>query len=218
MSKAPPGANHASSAVSTSAAVAAPAVAVASASRMTPAGARAGPSVAVPAKRLRPAICRLSRETALSKAAGKVGYAILPQGPSGKSMNMWGGSGIGINGFASAAKKRAAWLFIVWATSPDVQVESLRTVGGTPTRKSVFELPEIKKAMSRPSDLPGMLSTPAALTAWEEAHFGLRPKTPFWLRINNVVFTQLSTMLAGAKSPEQAMKDAAEQIDEITGN
>ena len=154
----------------------------------------------------------------LSKVAGNVGYALLPKGPSGRSMNMWGGSGIGINRFASAAKRRAAWLFIVWATSPEVQFESVRTVGGTPTRKSVFEMPEIKKAMSRPSELPGMLSTPAALQAWEPEYFGLRPKTPYWLRINNVVFTQLSTMLAGTKSPEQAMSDAAKQIDEITGN
>ena len=155
----------------------------------------------------------------LSKVAGNVGYSLLPHGPSGKSMNMWGGSGIGINGFASPAKKRAAWMFLVWATSPEVQFESVRTVGGTPTRISVFEMPEIKKAMTRPSALPGMLSTPAVLMAWEdEQYFGLRPKTPYWLRINNVVFTQLSGMLAGAKSPEQAMKDAARQVDEITGN
>ncbi len=157
-------------------------------------------------------------DAGLSRVAGNVGYSLLPKGPSGKSANMWGGSGIGINRFASAAKQRAAWLFIVWATSPEVQYESVRTVGGTPTRKSVFEMPEIKKATQRPSALPGMLSTPAALLAWAPEYFGLRPKTPYWLRINNVVFTQLSAMLAGAKTPEQAMKDAAQQVNEITGN
>lgn len=153
-----------------------------------------------------------------SKVAGKVGFALLPHGPSGKSINMWGGSGIGINKFASQEKQRAAWMFLVWATSAEVQLETLMKVGGTPTRLSVYDIPDMKKAMYGPSNLPVMLAGPAVLEAWKEEHIGLRPKTPYWLKINNVIFTQLSTMLAGNKTPQQAMQDAAKQIDEITGN
>jgi len=44
----------------------------------------------------------------------------------------------------------------------------------------------------------------------------LRPKIPQWLEGDTLVYTELSKMLAGQKSPEQAMKDISEQMDKIT--
>src|SRR5206468_2991311 len=43
-----------------------------------------------------------------SKIGGKVGYARCPKGPK-RSANMYGGTGIGINGGASKREQKAAW-------------------------------------------------------------------------------------------------------------
>src|SRR6185437_2703986 len=56
--------------------------------------------------------------TSTSKVAGKVGYAALPRGPK-RSCNLWGGTGIGINANASKSAQGAAYLFVLWVTSPD---------------------------------------------------------------------------------------------------
>src|SRR3989304_6584105 len=47
-----------------------------------------------------------------SKVVDKVKWALLPGGPDG-SKNLWGGTGLAINGYASEELQRAAWLFIL---------------------------------------------------------------------------------------------------------
>ncbi len=76
-----------------------------------------------------------------SEMAGKTGFSVLPRGPV-RSSNLYGGSGIGINSYANDRKKLAAWMFIVWATSPEVQMKSFtEKEGGTlPTRTDLTKL------------------------------------------------------------------------------
>ena len=153
-----------------------------------------------------------------SKLGGKVGYARLPGGPT-RSASMWGGTGLGINGELSEDEQRAAWLFLVWATSPETQLAGLKSNvgGGTPTRQSVYEQPEVKNATEAPTDLPNMLTYDAVSQAWEPENIGLRPKIEKWNECNTVIFTELSKMLAGDKGPEQAMQAAKEGFDRANG-
>jgi multiple sugar transport system substrate-binding protein len=153
-----------------------------------------------------------------SDLEGKVGYAPLPQGPA-RSANMWGGTGLGINAGASEEQQKAAWLFLVWATSPETQRMGLFSEdgGGTPTRQSVYEMSEVQEAETRPSDAPNMLTAEAVSTAWEPENIGLRPKIPSWNECDTTIYTVLSRMLAGNKNPEQAMQDAKRGFDQITG-
>lgn len=148
---------------------------------------------------------------------GKVGYAPLPTGPK-RSANLWGGCGIGINGNASGKKAKAAWLFLVWATSPQTQLAGLRSGGGTPTRTSVYNMPEVEKASQGSSEMPSMITADTMQIAWNKDHIGLRPKIPSWNQANTAIFTALSKMLAGQLSPEQAMLSAKEGVDQATGN
>lgn len=78
-----------------------------------------------------------------SKVAGKVEYSVLPYG-SVRSANIFGGSGIGINSHISEEKKLASWLFIVWATSPQIQLKTFLEEGGgnMPTRVDIHRLIE----------------------------------------------------------------------------
>lgn len=148
---------------------------------------------------------------------GKVGFSLLPTGPA-RSANHYGGTGIGINKYASEDEQKAAWLFLVWATSPETQLMGLKSSegGGTPTRKSVYGMQEIKKNMTPPTDIPNALTASVSREAWEPQNIGLRPKTPTWNQCDAIIYTELSKMLAGGKSPEEAMRSAKRGVDETT--
>ena len=156
-----------------------------------------------------------------SAVVGKVGWTILPKGPKGRA-NMYGGTGIGINKYISEDEQKAAWLFLIWATAPQTQYKIL-DAGFTPTRYSVYELPELQKAMSDPNSeearrLPLASSLMAAQEAWKEGNVYFRPKIPMWPQIDTIVYTELSKMLAGRQSPADTMKAIAQQSDKLTGN
>ena len=53
----------------------------------------------------------------------------------------------------SEREQKAAWLFVNWATSKKTQLANLKSKvgGGTPTRDSVYKLPEVEKAKKPPS-------------------------------------------------------------------
>ena len=153
-----------------------------------------------------------------SKYGGKVGYAKLPSGPA-RTSDMYGGTGIGINSGASDDEQRAAWLFLVWATSPETQRMGLFSEegGGTPTRQSVYQIPEVQKAKTPPSDAPNMLTADAVFQAWESQNIGLRPKIQQWNECDTIIFTEVSKMLAGDQSPEESMRAAKDGFDRATG-
>ncbi|WP_067934148.1 extracellular solute-binding protein [Alicyclobacillus kakegawensis] len=159
---------------------------------------------------------------AKSKVVGKVGYAILPHGPA-RSANIFGGTGIGINKNATSEEQKAAWLFIVWATSPQSQYMILKSKDGgeTPTRYSVYNLPEIKKGMTpgtpESKEMPNLLAMKATLEAWKSQNVYMRPKIPQWPQVDSIVFTELSKMLANEETPAQAMKNIAQQTNQLTG-
>ncbi|GAA5040710.1 sugar ABC transporter substrate-binding protein [Thermocatellispora tengchongensis] len=154
-----------------------------------------------------------SNETALP---GRVGYAVLPRGPVATA-NMYGGTGVGISGNTLPHERGAAWLFLVWATSPETQLANLRSEagGGTPTRTSVYEMPEVRAAERRPSPMPNMLTAAAVRQAWQPDRIGLRPKIPMWNECNTAIFTQLSRMLSGAESPRETMRSIKSRVDRI---
>ncbi|MBO8138164.1 MAG: sugar ABC transporter substrate-binding protein [Desulfotomaculum sp.] len=159
-----------------------------------------------------------------SKVAGKVAWTTLPKGPAGSS-NIFGGTGIAINANCSEEEKKAAWLFLVWATSPQTQLMVLESpVGGaTPSRTSVYELPKVKKAMEDPASeeakkMPNLTSMKATLEAWKEENSYGRPKIPQWPEADTIIFTELSKMLAGQQDPEATAKSINDQLNTLTGN
>ena len=140
-----------------------------------------------------------------SKIAGKVGYARLPRGPK-RSACMYGGTGIGINGVASENEQKAAWLFVNWATSPETQLSNLKSKvgGGTPTRESIYELPEVKAARNPPSKMPNILTTDAVFEAWKPENIGLRPKIAAWNECDTVIFTSSRRCSRASRRPSSA--------------
>jgi len=138
---------------------------------------------------------------------GKVGYARLPRGPK-RSASMYGGTGLGINATAPEKEQKAAWLFVNWATSKKTQLANLKSEvgGGTPTRDSVYKLPEVEKARKPPSKMPNILTADAVFEAWKPENIGLRPKIAAWNECDTAIFTELSKMLAGQQGPDDCMR------------
>lgn len=158
-----------------------------------------------------------------SKAAGgKTAYAPCPKGePSwiingGPSVNgtNCGIGGIGINGNASDDVKRAAYIFCVYATSAKLQFDVLTGLGGTPTRKSVMDMPGVAKARNRPTSMPNALTFEAVYDIGiRDPNFVLGPKVPEANEYHNIVAAETQRCVSGDISPEEACKNIKALID-----
>lgn len=81
-----------------------------------------------------------------SKVAGKVGYALMPPGPAGKT---YSGLWTWALGMSKATKnKEAAWLFIQWATSPRTLLNAtVEFKNYNPSRSSVMNDPRTQQVL-----------------------------------------------------------------------
>ncbi|MGO1537943.1 MAG: extracellular solute-binding protein [Leucobacter sp.] len=148
-----------------------------------------------------------------------MGYSVVPKGPERRAAN-FGGTGIGINGNAEGDQRGAAWLFVNWATSPETQLASLASEvgGGTPTRLSVYDLPEVQEQIEpAPSEFPNIRTAPAVLESWEADNIGLRPKVPEWIELNTIIFTELSKMVTQDGDPAATVESIDEQMTKVMG-
>lgn len=75
-----------------------------------------------------------------STVAGKVGYALVPEGECGRAPFI-GGWGYAINPFS--AKKGAAWTFLQWATSAEIN-HDMKLTGWPSPRSSAWESAEFQ--------------------------------------------------------------------------
>jgi multiple sugar transport system substrate-binding protein len=81
-----------------------------------------------------------------SNVAGKVGYALIPAGPSGKSYaGLWTWA-LGIN--KATKNKAAAWLFVEWATAQRTLLNATIGYGNyNPSRASITGDPRVRQIM-----------------------------------------------------------------------
>lgn len=159
-------------------------------------------------------------------AGGKTAYGFCPKGApdwivnGGKAVNgtNCGIGGIGINANASEDLQRAAYLFAIWSTSRQNQFEVLKGLGGTPTRRSVLEIPEVQAARQRPSAMPNALTFDAAYgIGIQDPNFVLGPKIPEANEYHTIIATETQRMLSGDQSPEDTGASIKSQLDELNG-
>lgn len=167
---------------------------------------------------------------------GKTAYDVCPKGDpdylvgGGDLVNgtNCGIGGMSINAASSEDQKRAAYLFLVWATSVDVQTENLKISGGTPTRSAVGSVPEIESAQGQafgdgdtgrvgPSDYPNALTFPALNVGMAEPNAVLGPKIPKFNQYVTIVANEIQKMCAGSSSPEETATSIQTQVDELNG-
>jgi multiple sugar transport system substrate-binding protein len=78
-----------------------------------------------------------------SVVAGKLAYALLPAGPDGDRISHPWTWGFSMNSQTKDDQAKAAWLFIVWASSKE-QMVLFAPTGSWPTRLSVWEDPDVR--------------------------------------------------------------------------
>lgn len=137
-----------------------------------------------------------------SPVRDKVGISMLPAFPGHVSASTLGGWQLGIN--ARSRHAAEAERFIRFMTSPEAQKFLSLTVGYKPTRKALYRDEELIREQPFIASLYDLFE-----------HARPRPVTPYYMMISQVMQPEFSAVLAGIKTPEQALHSAREQIEFI---
>jgi multiple sugar transport system substrate-binding protein len=135
-----------------------------------------------------------------SKVVGKIEFSPMPaeRQPGVGELGAW------LVAVPSGSKHSSdAFDFIYWATEP-AQMTQAALRGNPPTRRSVFQSPDL---------IQKFRAFPAQLASLETAR--PRPRTPAWNEIENNFGIYLSKANAGAMDPSAAMAAAAESIEKV---
>ena len=136
-----------------------------------------------------------------SKVAGKVGYALHPEGVRRGSQT--GGFGIGIP--KNAQNKEAAFLLMQWLTSKKGDL-MVAMEGGNPSRFSTYQNAELNAKF------------PYSATFGEALKYAdpdWRPIIPTWGKINADIGTTMSKVLTEDLDPKEALDGVAERARAI---
>src|SRR5699024_5495288 len=142
-----------------------------------------------------------------SNIAGEVGYALPPKGPEGRASSMWVWS-LGMN--ASSERKGAAWQFIQWATAKDTLTTGLDYGNINPTRTSVADSEAMAEYTSNWGDYNKVWRQILA----DYAHWQYAPDGT-WTEVGDIWATAIQKVVLGQDSAEQALNDAAKEINTI---
>jgi multiple sugar transport system substrate-binding protein len=142
-----------------------------------------------------------ANDPATSKIAGKLSSAILPAGSAGSA------SIDGTDAWTIAkttASPELAMKLIEFYLDPAVQTRQVLDTGWLPIRLSVLQDPDVQKG------------APNAAVVLEQAK---QPYdsfvTPDYNQVTVAIGTEIQKALQGGKSPEDALKDASDQVTEI---
>jgi multiple sugar transport system substrate-binding protein len=141
-------------------------------------------------------------DSARSKVVGKIAFTQVPSARR-KGVAELGSWLLGIP--AGSRNKTRAAEFLFWATAPE-QMKQAALRGNPPTRRSVFLYPDLRARFR---------AFPAQLASLESAR--PRPRTPQWNEIENAFGIYLSRANAGSIGPEDALRQANQEIEAILG-
>jgi len=152
-----------------------------------------------------------------SKVVDRIGFARWPSGPSGKRVtSIWNWS-FPVNGALSRKDKRATWLFAQWAGSREVQIATSYAFPGSykrtgANRASLWEDPKFLELMSR----FGHNYVQAATESFaHDTDPDWRPRLPQWPAVGDTMATAIQAALVGQMSPQDALAQAQQKIDQI---
>jgi ABC-type glycerol-3-phosphate transport system substrate-binding protein len=139
------------------------------------------------------------RAPVVDKETFPVGMAPVPTW--GKPAAIVYGTNIGMFRRASPAAKAAAWQFIKWFIAPEQQVEwSLGT----------WYVPIHRRSLDDPRLVERLAKTPGLKAAYAQMDFAVfEPRGLKWLAGRKALVEELEQAMLGAKTPKQALDDAA---------
>lgn len=139
----------------------------------------------------------------ISSVVGNVDVAVAPVTEGMEPKYGFGGWGIGINADSDPQKQEAAWEFIKWLSSPEIQKEWIRH-DGAPIRRSTLEDPELV------AEYPWF---PVLLESFENGDGDYRPRIPEYSIIQDALGNAVNAYLVGEMSAQEALDQAQAQVD-----
>ncbi|MCP4168473.1 MAG: extracellular solute-binding protein [Chloroflexi bacterium] len=137
----------------------------------------------------------------ISTVVGNVDIALAPVTEGMEPKYGFGGWGIGIN--ADSQNADAAWEFIKWLSSPEIQKEWIRN-DGAPIRRSTLEDPELV------AEYPWF---PILLEAFDNGDGDYRPRIPEYSIVQDALGTAVNSYLVGEMNAEDALASAQAQVE-----
>jgi multiple sugar transport system substrate-binding protein len=138
-----------------------------------------------------------------SRVAGKVGIAPVPHFPGGSSHGTLGGWQVGVSRFS--AHKDAAWRLAEFLTSREVQTLLARRGGLAPTRKAVYEDPEVLADQPQLGPMKDVFLTARP-----------RPRTPLYPAVSHVLQRYFSSAVSDPSLDlESAAREASAEVDRL---
>ena len=146
-----------------------------------------------------------------STVRGKLGYAMVPQGPNGRHPAF---TGHGVALAADAPNQEPAWLFLQWALSRDLTLKiALESNHVAVSRNSVWQDPTFIEKWNLPGAGGDFLK--AFQDSLNAADPDYRPRISGWGEVNRSYGEALQSIMLGDKSAEEAMADAQAKAVEV---
>ncbi len=138
-----------------------------------------------------------------SEISGRFAVAPMPAAPGGRPSAALGGAQLAIN--AHSRHPELAWRLIAFLTAPDQMLERAEVVGQYPPRRSLWNDPRLGNALGVPlADIRRILESATP-----------RPATPVYSELSEKLQIHLHRALSGQAAPEEALRQAASEMEEI---
>lgn len=143
-----------------------------------------------------------------SRVIDKIGVIPVPPGPGGSKLTMlqWG---LSINKFAK--NKEAAWLFMQWATSKEMQLEMALSGIASP-RTSTWDNEKFKNGMDTPLKKQWMESLKFIMA---NANPDVGPPVEDQAQVRQIIGEMIDKVILKNKTAEEAAKEADTKITEV---
>ncbi len=141
-----------------------------------------------------------------SQVVGKAGIALAPVAEGMDPTYGFGGWGLAINDDISEEQKEAAWTWIKWVTSPEIQKEMAMAGAGGIMRKSTVQDPEVV------AEYPYM---PIIDESFLNGDGDYRPRIPQYPEIQDILGTAVNAVLVGDADPQESLDRAQEEAERL---
>lgn len=139
----------------------------------------------------------------MSSIVGLMDITFAPIAEGMEASYGFGGWGLGINADSDSIKQEAAWEFIKWLASEEIQIEWVLH-RGVPIRRSTMTNPDIVAA------LPWM---PLLLESFENGDGDYRPRVPEYSILQDALGVYVSAYLVGEMGAMEALDAAQAQFE-----
>jgi multiple sugar transport system substrate-binding protein len=141
-----------------------------------------------------------------SRVVGKAGIALAPVAEGMDPTYGFGGWGLAINDDISDDQKEAAWEYIKWITSAEMQKEMALMGGGGIIRMSTSQDADVVEMF------PHM---PIIHESFLNGNGDYRPRVPQYPEIQDILGTAVNAVLVGDEDPQAALDAAQAQAERL---